>query len=106
MPNSDPVRLRVLKKTIRVGAKGKRRAMTPKDFFASIAKLSVPGTLKLQGGIRVDATDALAAKLLIWLHEQMPHASVGELEAVLDRANMWIVLFALAHNAHAPKEEP
>lgn len=71
--------------------------MTPREFYEqlqtvmtgekqAVMKLSMDG-----GGLsfKVSEHDAMAAKLLLWLEDQMPDASYWDLFEVLDAAHWW-----------------
>lgn len=74
--------------------------MTPQEFYQRIAgKVIEPhSVLKLSPGpvaLQIGPQDALAAKLILWLVEQMPEdATQGFLEDVLDSAKFWAVFWS------------
>ena len=68
--------------------------MTPDEFYKRMAEIVEthtiitlsPGPLRLSVGPQ----DAMAAKLLLWLMDQMPEAAtVGDVDAVLDATKFW-----------------
>lgn len=76
--------------------------MTPKEFYAALAKVEDPYILQLKGGVMVTGIDGVAAKVLLYIRELMPNASIAEIEYVLDTALMWLLLLASAHRADEP----
>lgn len=77
--------------------------MTPNEFYESLQTVTESSETTLSPGpliIRVGVRDAMAAKLLLWLQEQMPDdATVGDLFDVLDAAEWWATFWtSLAHN--------
>lgn len=73
--------------------------MTPKQFYERLA-LGVPvsAVITLSPGpiaLRIGKQDEIAARLLLWLVEQMPEdATCGELDDVLDAAKYWSTFWA------------
>lgn len=68
--------------------------MKPVEFYQEIQHIQKPDTIvSLSPGpfrIKADWHDAYAAKLLLWLTEQMPvNATVGDLYDILDAAKWW-----------------
>lgn len=70
---------------------------TPKEIYELLAE-SKPSTVTLPAcSIRINESDSMAAKLLLWLYENMPEdATQGDLSDVLDSAKWWSLFFAAA----------
>jgi len=71
--------------------------MTPNEFYESLQIVTESSEITLSPGplaIKVGEHDAMAAKLLLWLQEQMPDdAIVGDLFDVLDAAHWWVTFW-------------
>lgn len=69
---------------------------TPKAYLESLVGQTEPMKLSLPPiPIKVNKQDFMAARLLLWLHEQMPEdATQGDLDDVLDAAKWWATFFA------------
>lgn len=80
--------------------------MTPNQFFAKLSETTKSQSFEMKVELQINTHDAMAARLLIWLQEQMPDATTGDLEDVLDAAKWWSVLFASMHTAAQPCMEP
>ena len=67
--------------------------MTPIEFYDRLQSIIGPGVVTLSPGpltVNVGTADAIAARLLLWLHDEMPEdATVGDLFDVLDAAHWW-----------------
>jgi len=74
--------------------------MTPHEFYEQLAKVTEQMNITLSPGpfkVNVNSHDAMAAKLILWLEEQMPEdATTGDLFDVLDAAHWWAT-FWLSH---------
>lgn len=73
--------------------------MTPEAFYKRLAQGVDPNSLiTLSPGpirLRIGPQDALAAKLLLWLVEQMPEdATQGDMDDVLESARYWSMFWA------------
>jgi len=73
--------------------------MTPEQFYAEFALGIEPDTtMTIRPGpiaFKVGPADALAAKMLLWLIEQIPDdATYGYLDDVLDAARFWSTFWA------------
>lgn len=74
--------------------------MTANEFFHQLSTITQSRRFTPPIDIQVGPHDALAAKLLLWLQEQMAdNATEGDLEDVLDAAKWWTVLFASMYKA-------
>jgi len=80
--------------------------MTPKEFYQLLSE-SEPKIMKVPPvPIKIGESDILAAKMLLWLNEQMPeNATQGDYENVLDSAKWWFVFWGSAHMAQSNKDE-
>lgn len=78
--------------------------MTANEFYRKLASLESPAYMPApQVPLKLGEQDIMAAKLLLWLQEQLPdNATLGDLEDVLDAAKFWSVFFGAAFTA---KEE-
>ncbi len=67
--------------------------MTPEDFLKKLATIEGPTEIRLSPGpldIKANVADALAAKLILWLYDEMPEdATSGDMLNVLDAARWW-----------------
>lgn len=67
--------------------------MKVKDFYEGLSRLTASTELTLSPGpvtLKVNVQDALAARLLLWLEQEMsPDATQGDLDDVLDAAKWW-----------------
>ena len=67
--------------------------MKQEDFYRHLAAISGPGILDLSPGpisIKIGKHDTMAAKLLLWLFDNMPEdATSGDLLDTLDAARWW-----------------
>jgi len=72
--------------------------MKVESFYAQLARFTESCILTLSDSkleIKVGKADAMAARLLLWLVEQMPDdATVGDQFEVLDAAKWWATFFA------------
>lgn len=75
--------------------------MTPQEFFQRMAGMPENETaqIKLPMPIEINHTDIWAAKMILWLAEQKPDITLGEVEAILDSARWWSVFWASALEA-------
>jgi hypothetical protein len=67
--------------------------MNQKQFYQELLAVSGPGTITLQPGpikLRVNEHDAMAARSLLWMYDQMPEKTVGDLLDVLDSMRWWV----------------
>lgn len=71
--------------------------MTPLDFYKHLST-GVPGIqLPPLLPLKFHEGDVMAAKLLLWLYEQLPEDSTqGDLDNILDAAKWWSTFFAAA----------
>lgn len=80
--------------------------MTPLGFYIQLQNAkSSPFTLP-SIPIALGESDFMAARLLIWLFEQMPNATQGDLEDVLDSAKWWTLFWASAYTADTAPPHP
>ena len=72
--------------------------MRVKDFYEGLSQVTASTELTLSPGpvtLKVNAQDALAARLLLWLEQEMPpDATQGDLDDVLDAAKWWATFWA------------
>ena len=72
--------------------------MRVKDFYENLSQVTASTELTLSPGpvtLKVNAQDALAARLLLWLEQEMPpDATQGDLDDVLDAAKWWATFWA------------
>ena len=65
--------------------------MKPSEFYARLQHIAVPSTISLAPGpllLKVGSADAMAAKLLLWLEDEMPeNATASDMFDVLDTAH-------------------
>jgi len=77
--------------------------MTPKEFYQRLSTLTEKEVITLSPGpIKIIAypADALAAKMVLWLLEQLPEdATEGDAEDVIDMAKWWIMFWHMLHQA-------
>ena len=65
--------------------------MSPNDFFKQLS-IALPGVAPVPPlQIKFGEADIMAAKLLLWLQEEMPDATTGDFEDILDAAKWWRV---------------
>lgn len=68
------------------------------SFYAQLANITNPSLLTLSNKklqIRVGQHDADAARLLLWLAEQLPESTtVGDMHDILDAAKWWSTFFS------------
>lgn len=69
--------------------------MNAKEILTKLETIQGPARIELGAGplrLKINEHDALAARLLNWLGEQLPEdATQGDLEDVLDSARWWAV---------------
>jgi len=84
--------------------------MTPRDFYKHIQSIDQSTIITLSPGpfqIRVGQHDAMAAKLLLWLEDQMPEdATVADLIKVLDAAQWWNTFWSSLVRQPKEHQEP
>ena len=72
--------------------------MRVKDFYEGLSRVTASTELTLSPGpvtLKVNAQDTLAARLLLWLEQEMPpDATQGDLDDVLDAAKWWATFWA------------
>ena len=81
--------------------------MTPKEFWQQIATLETKEIITLApkpGGqpltMLASEADMWAAKLMLWLIEQLPaETTQGELEDILDMAKWWAQFWHMTYQA-------
>ena len=75
---------------------------TPLEFYQKLQNME-PGTITMSPGpfrIGIGPADAMAAKLILWLLEQLPDdVTTGNFLEVLDCARWWTVYWAGVHDA-------
>lgn len=77
--------------------------MTPQEFYEWM-KNAPQGNITLPVPIRLGSRDAMAARLLLWLFEEMPENSTqGDLEDILDTAKWWSIFWGSAFKADTMK---
>ena len=62
------------------------------DILQQIARIKDDDVLTIRPGPHTAAVswhDGMAARVLLWLHDEMPDATVGDLESVLLSAMYW-----------------
>lgn len=75
--------------------------MTAQQFYEWMAGVSDGQNLTLPLPIGIGPHDAMAARLILWLVEQMPEdANQGDIERVLDSAKFWVMFWASAYLAN------
>jgi hypothetical protein len=83
--------------------------MKLKDILADLSKVERPVKVTISPGpaiISAGVSDAMAAKLLLWLYDQMPEeATAQDLHDVLDAAKWWTTYLESVHYAET-KVEP
>lgn len=78
--------------------------ITPKAFFEDLSQSTPRIVPAPQVPIKIGVADIMAARLLLWLGDQLPEdATVGDFEDVLDAAKWWHVFFVLANTAAKEK---
>jgi hypothetical protein len=74
--------------------------MTPKEFLNQISNIKEPTVITLKPGpisLTVNLSDGMAARLIMWLMENMPEDTTeGQMENVIDAAKWWLVFWASA----------
>ena len=65
----------------------------PIDTLRRMAGIDGPATLSAKITIRLSAKDAIAARLLLWLMDEYPDMTQGELDDVLDNAKFWTMYY-------------
>ena len=72
--------------------------MTPHGFYERLAEVTEPTKMTLSPGpfkVNVNSHDAMAARRILWLEEQMPEdATTGDLFDVLDAAHWWATFWS------------
>lgn len=80
--------------------------MTIKEFYQAMAEAKPHMTSMPPIKIGIGPADIMAAKLLIWLHEQLSDDTTwGDLEDILDAAKWWVVFWASATTATKKMEQ-
>jgi len=85
--------------------------MTPHEFYKHLQSINQSTTITLSPGpfaIKVGKYAALAAKLLLYLEDQLPEdATIGDLIQVLDAAQWWNTFWSsLVRQPQYAKEQP
>lgn len=84
--------------------------MTPNEFYEQLSSVDGPSEISLGPGplvLKVNQHDALAARLLLWLGEQMPDdATVGDLFDTLDAAHWWATFWSSLRQTGKGEEAP
>lgn len=75
--------------------------MSPKQFYELMGSGKLlQAIMPPPTPIQIGEADVMAAKLLNWLHDEMPEdATQGDLDDVLDAAKWWSTFWGAAHNA-------
>lgn len=72
--------------------------MKPNEFYRHLAEVTESTKMTLAPGpleVNVNRHDAMAARLILWLQEQMPEdATTGDLFDVLDAAHWWATFWS------------
>jgi hypothetical protein len=72
--------------------------MTPNEFYEKLQSARESDIVTLSPGpfnIRVGQSDAMAAKLILWLQDEMPeNATIGDLFDVLAAATWWATFWS------------
>ena len=71
--------------------------MNQAAFYKKLLAVTEPGTITLKPGpirLKVSQHDAMAAKALLWLFDQMPDNTVGDLLDVLSAMEWWASFWA------------
>ena len=83
--------------------------MKPIEFYDRLQTITESSTLSLAPGplvIKVGVADAMAAKLLLWLYDEMPEgATVGDMFDVLDAAHWWATFWSSLVDSEEVSEE-
>lgn len=70
----------------------------PCEFYDRLQLVTESSILSLSPGpwvVRVDVADAMAARLLLWLEEEMPEdATIEDMFDVLDAAHFWATFWS------------
>lgn len=81
--------------------------MTPNEFYKQLATVKEAERITLGPGplvMVVGWQDALSARLMLWLIDNMPAESTqGDLEDVLGNALWWARFWAMLHYAEKPQ---
>lgn len=83
--------------------------MTPHDFYEHIQSIDQPQVTLSPGPfiIKVSQHDAMAAKILLWLEDQMPEdATIHDLTKVLDAAQWWSTFWSSLVRQPREHQEP
>ncbi len=71
---------------------------TPNEIYEQLRAVTESSTLTLSPGpltIKVDSADAMAARLLQWMDEEMPEGTTfGDVFDVLDAAHWWATFWS------------
>jgi len=83
--------------------------MKPTEFYDKLQTVTESSTLSLSPGplvVKVGVADAMAARLLLWLYEEMPEeTTVGDMFDVLGAAHWWATFWSsLVDSAEEEKE--
>jgi len=77
--------------------------MKPTEFYDRLQAVTESSTLALSPGplvVKVGVADAMAARLLLWLYEEMPEeATIGDMFDVLDAAHWWATFWSSLVNS-------
>ena len=78
--------------------------MTPGEFYGQLGQVTETEDMTLSPGpmtLRVSRHDAMAARLLLWLYQEMPEGAIqGDLTKVLDSAKWWATFWATLAPCH------
>jgi hypothetical protein len=84
--------------------------MTPHDFYNHIQTIDQSTIITLSPGpfaIKVNQHDAMAAKLLLWLEDQMPEdATIHDLTETLNAAQWWSTFWSSLVRQPKEQQEP
>lgn len=84
--------------------------MTPHDFYEQIQSIDQFTIITLSPGpfqITINQHDAMAAKLLLWLEDQMPEdATIHDLTKVIDAAQWWSTFWSSLVRQPRKQQEP
>ena len=74
--------------------------MTPIEFYQQLAQVKRPGVIDLPVPIQLGKDDVMAARMLLWLFEEMDDDATHEdRDNVLDAAKWWVIFWDSAHLA-------
>jgi len=83
--------------------------MKPTEFYDRLQTVTESSTLALSPGplvVKVGVADAMAAKLLLWLYNEMPeNATVRDMFDVLDAAHWWATFWSSLSDSEEVSEE-